>query len=105
MGRRDDVAAGGEGDGVGREQSVDVVEDRVTGRLRSVGVSEKLSEFGRPGLDEASEDEWRSSTAKESVEVSSAGRSETDSLRLLPKVTSVVVTTVLVSGIKMRQPF
>ena len=56
-GRCGEALAGGAGGRVGRALSAGFVIDRVTGRLRSVGESVKLSEFGRPGRDEAREDE------------------------------------------------
>ena len=49
--------------------------------------------------------EAQSSMARTSVEVSDSSREVTESARLLAKVASVVVTTLLVAGSKIRQPF
>ena len=57
VGRSDDVLAGGEGEAVGSALSVELAIDRVTGRLRSIGESVKLREFGRPGRGETREEE------------------------------------------------
>ena len=52
-GRSGETLAGGAGESEGSTLSAGFVIDRVTG----VGESVKLSEFGRPGRDEAREDE------------------------------------------------
>ena len=74
------------------EESFEAME-RVTMRDGSAGASEKFREAGRSLRDEAADAlEW-SSTAKDFVDVRLALREVIDSDKLLPKVASVVVTT------------